>query len=81
MLLGAYNGVIIGATRGSIAIIFVPNAAQGFPVQNAIKPARDLIRYVNGFRVSSWNCSLLVYHFWVFLQQCMSSLSVLLSVI
>lgn len=67
MLLGTCNGVIIRATCGSIAIIFVPNAAQGFPVQDAIKAARDLIRYVNGFRVSSWDCSLLVYRFWVFI--------------
>lgn len=81
MLLGTYNGVINGAACGSITVIFIPNAAQAFPVQDAIKPARDLIRYVNGFGVSSWNCPLLVYHFWVFLQQCMSSLLVLLCVI
>lgn len=81
MLLGTCNAVIIGTACGSIAVIFVPNAAQAFPVQDAIKPARDLIRYVNGFKVSSWNCPLLVYHFWVFLQQCMSSLLLLLRVI
>lgn len=81
MLLGTCNAVIIRAACGFITVIFVPNAAQAFPVQDAIKPVRDLIRYVNGFRVSSWNCPVLVYHFWVFLQQCMSSLLVLLCVI
>lgn len=53
MLLRTCNGVINGAACGPVTVIFIPNAAQAFPVQDVIKTARDLIRYVNVFRVPS----------------------------